>query len=262
MNKERFISAQVKNAFSAAAQQYDNYAQLQQEVMEFAVSMATPCWEKGAKILDLGCGTGTFARMCKDQSLGWYITGLDISPGMCAIAKEACDEIITASAESIPCADNSFDGAFSSLMLQWSNNPLQAFKELARVVKPGGRCIISTFTHGTLDELRESFAALDDGVHVNDFGPSNYFSAHAAHSGLKVLASEEEVITEYYESSMDLMRTLKAIGATVKQQGAAKKGLMTPRKLKQLEQEYRNRFAHEDGLPATWHVMYMQLEKA
>ena len=56
------------------------------------------------------------------------------------------------------------------------------------------------------------------------------------------------------------MRSLKSIGAANKQTGR-RKGLMTPKQLKQLEQVYRKKFGDKKGLPATWQVMVMILEK-
>jgi len=258
---QRFNSKRIGTAFGAAAHDYDQYAGLQQEIRGDCLALAKTCWREGSHILDLGTGTGMLARHAKEQGLGWRIYGLDLSFAMCEAAQAHGASAINASAEALPFADASFDGAFSSLMLQWANEPLNVFKEMFRVIKPGGTCVLSTFTHGTLDELRESFATLDNVTHVNDFGPPNYFSAIAVHAGFRVLSSDEYIITEYYSDVTALMRNLKHIGASTKQQGTSGRGLMTPRQLKMVEQAYRRQFVHKDGLPASWHVMTMLLEK-
>ena len=257
----RFNTKHIKAAFGLSSSQYDEHAQLQQEILEECLELAKNYWQKGAHILDVGAGTGMFASSAHKQKLSWDITSLDMAFNMCKIARTQDSNSVNADAQSLPFADTSFDGIFSSLMLQWANDPLQVFKECIRVLRPGGRCVLSTFTHGTLEELRESFATLDDAVHVNEFGPPNYYSALAVHAGFRVLDSDETIITEYYPDVMALMYDLKAIGASTKQAGKPQKGLMTPRQLKQLEQAYRSRFMHEDGLPATWQVMIVLLEK-
>jgi hypothetical protein len=56
------------------------------------------------------------------------------------------------------------------------------------------------------------------------------------------------------------MRSLKAIGAGNKQE-RRRKGLMTPQRLARLERAYARNFGTPHGLPATWRVYYMVLEK-
>ena len=260
-NKKRFNALHVQKAFASSATRYDAHAELQQEVRDECLELAKAFWGKGARILDAGTGTGALAQSVKKEKLGWELFGLDLAFDMCKTASNHAITVVNANAEALPFADNSFDGVFSSLMLQWANDPLELFKEYVRVLKPGGRCVLSTFTHGTLEELRESFATLDKAVHVNDFGPPNYFSALAVHAGLRVLSSEESIITEYFPSVISLMRELKAIGASTKQSGTPRKGLMTPSQLERLEASYRYHYAHKDGIPVTWQVMIAVLEK-
>lgn len=257
---KRFNTTRVQKSFAASASHYDEHAGLQQEVRDECLELAKSFWEKGARILDAGTGTGALAHSVKKEKLGWELFGLDLAFDMCKTASTHPIHVVNANAEMLPFSDSSFDGIFSSLMLQWANDPLQLFKEYVRALKPGGRCVLSTFTHGTLEELRESFATIDKAVHVNDFGPPNYFSALAVHAGLRVLSSEETIITEYYPSVISLMRELKAIGASTKQSGQ-RKGLMTPKQLERLEASYRFHYAHEDGIPVTWQVMIAVLEK-
>src|SRR6185295_16090273 len=104
---------------------------------ERCIAMAKACWLRGAHILDAGCGTGALS-----SSL-WRVTGIDIAPGMCRLAHKKNNAVTNADVVSLPFADHSFDGVFSSLMLQWVSEPKRALAEMARVVKPGGRVVIS-----------------------------------------------------------------------------------------------------------------------
>ena len=251
----RFNIRQIQHAFSDAAKRYDDHAQLQQDVLEECVSLGKECWDKSATILDLGCGTGMLAKKSS-----WNIYGADLAFSMCEVARGNGELTVTAVAEFLPFADASFDGVFSSLMLQWSNNPLAYFKEIYRVTKPGGRCIISTFAYGTLAELQTAFATIDNTKHINEFGPPNYFSALAAHAGFRMLICKDNVYTEHYETVKDIMRNLKIIGASSKESGS-RKGLTTPRQFDKLEQTYRKNYADKNGLPVSWNILIMMLEK-
>jgi len=263
-----FDSKKVSQSFSKAAAGYDEHAKLQTVVREDCIDMAESCWKEGDNILDAGGGTGAFAEEIRQRGHDWRITHLDLSEGMCKVAQSATPYVVNASAENMPFADASFDGIFSSLMLQWSNDALRIFKEMARITKTGGTCIASTFAEGTLSELRDSFKTLDDSTHVNSFANPASLTALAVHSGFKLLACAEETFTSHHADVASLMRSLKAIGASTKQ-GVTRKGLMTPSRLKKLEEAYRERFAPKKGknkaknneLPATWQVLYMLLEK-
>jgi len=249
----------VKRAFGKAASNYDSHAQLQHEVREDSIRLGESCWAKGAAILDAGSGPGGFSHSVKLLGLGWNVTQLDVSLGMCKEA-QALSPVVNASAEILPFADAAFDGVFSSLMLQWVNNPLAALREMARVTKPGGRCVISTFTEGTLRELSESFAVVDSAPHVSPFLAAEKLTTLAAHAGFTLLSAEEEVFTSYTPDALTLMRSLKSIGAGNKL-SARRKGMMTPRQMEMLEQHYLTNFSGKKGLPVSWQVMFLVLGK-
>lgn len=250
----------IKAAFGKAATQYDAHAGLQKIVRAECVALAQACWGSDAAILDAGCGTGALAREAAELGLGWDITGLDLSPGMCREAHHSLPRIVCAGAEALPFADASFDGVFSSLMLQWTGSPLAALREMARVTRPGGACVLATFTEGTLKELGDTLEGMGGPPRISPFMDAMQLSAFAAHAGFMLLSVEEETITEHYSDALSLMRSLKAIGAANKR-ADRRKGLMTRRQLQSIEQQYRRRFADKKGLPATWQVMYMMLGK-
>ena len=255
-----FDDRKVNAAFGRAAAHYDEHAQLQRAVREECITMGESVWKGGAHLLDLGCGTGAFTKETQPLGLDWRVTQLDRSIGMCASAQSANPATVNASADAIPFADHSFDGVFSSLMLQWVYDPLPVMREIARVMKPSGVCVLSTLTRGTLQELHDSFATLDDAIHVNAFADPAPLTALCVHGGFRLLACEEDVFTIDYPDVTALMRSLKAIGASTTQ-GAKKHGLMTPRQLKRLNQVYQEKFGKKNSLPATWQVLYMMLER-
>jgi len=258
-----FDRTHVKAAFGKAAAHYDAQAELQSLIRTDALALAAQHWPQNAHILDIGCGTGAMASQARNQGLNIEITGVDIAFGMCEIAQKHLPTA-NASADSLPFKDQCFDGAFSSLMLQWAPNPLACLREIARVTKPRGRCVITSFTKGTLRELEETFATLDTTPHVNNFLEPSQLSALAAHAGFALLHAEEETITEYYSDVTSLMRAIKAIGAANKL-ATRSKGLMTPSRLRTLEARYREHFGSKKksknkGLPATWNAITLLLE--
>jgi len=100
----------------------------------------------GNNILDLACGTGTFALMVKAEYPDVSVTGLDIDPRILALArKKTCKadaniQFDSGNAGAMPYAPKTFDVVFSSLFFHHldSKNKLLAMKDVFRVLKPGG----------------------------------------------------------------------------------------------------------------------------
>ncbi|MDX2112620.1 MAG: methyltransferase domain-containing protein [Alphaproteobacteria bacterium] len=245
--------------FSRAASHYAQHAGLQQLVRTHAMTFASRYWQEGAKLLDLGCGTGQFALESSHAGTRWQVLGIDWAHGMCQQAATVCRAAICADAHQLPLADGSMDGVFSSLMLQWCNAPQQVFLEMARVLKQGAAAILTVPTHGTLAELKEAFAAVDDTPHISEFMEAYTLMGYAARAGFSCLHLSQETITEYYPDSIALMRSLQAIGAT-NAHHARRRSLMTPRQFARLEQAYEARRSAR-GLPASWQIVFLVLRK-
>ncbi len=248
-----FDTTAVSDSFGRAAAQYDAQAILQRNVRAASTLLAKNYFPQNALILDLGCGTGAFAKETKNL---WRTLSLDLSPGMCRVARGLS---VVANAEALPLADAGMDGAFSSLMLQWSNYPGRVFSELARVLKPGAHAVIATLADGTLDELRQSFLAADRFPHVSDFARAHDWLSLASDSGLAFTYARQAPLVEHYPDAIALMRALKDIGATNKH-CTRKRGLMTPKQFSTVERAYE-RFRKPGGLPATWQVLYLVVRR-
>jgi ubiquinone/menaquinone biosynthesis C-methylase UbiE len=105
----------------------------------------------GARLLDVGCGTGTLTLEAKRRCGGeGRVHGLDVSPQMIARARaKAADAgldvtLEVASADALPFADESCDIVLCSLALHHLRRSQRrtAIAEMARVLAPGGRLVI------------------------------------------------------------------------------------------------------------------------
>lgn len=92
----------------------------------------------GMKLLDLGCGDGL--DLVHYKKLGAEIYGLDASEELLSIAKKRLpkDNIQLGFFEKIPFSDNFFDVALSKYAIMTSADMEPIFKEIFRVLKPGG----------------------------------------------------------------------------------------------------------------------------
>ncbi len=112
------------------------------ELTEYAVRTAG--LEKPKRILDLGCGAGTTAAYLSNR-FGFEVTGLDKSE---VLIKEAesrfpgCNFVL-AEAESVPFEDGCFDAVTAECSLSLCSEPVTVFFECFRILKPGGKLIIT-----------------------------------------------------------------------------------------------------------------------
>jgi demethylmenaquinone methyltransferase / 2-methoxy-6-polyprenyl-1,4-benzoquinol methylase len=101
----------------------------------------------GDRVLDVATGTGMVAAELV-RRYGCDVIGLDQSPEMLAGARAKLDrnselgeriELVRGEAESLPFADGEFDHLTFTYLLRYVDDPAATLRELARVVKPGGR---------------------------------------------------------------------------------------------------------------------------
>jgi len=104
----------------------------------------------GQNVLDVACGNGaaTLAaarRFCK-------VTGLDYVPSLLARAEERARAerldvaLVEGDAEAMPFIDGQFDAALSTFGVMFTPDHARAARELVRVVRPGGKIGLSSWT--------------------------------------------------------------------------------------------------------------------
>jgi SAM-dependent methyltransferase len=104
--------------------------------------------QPGEHWLDAGCGTGTLARQLARQ--GCRVTAVDGSARMLEVAERAAGGshagltfLRVTDVVSLPFAAGLFDGVVCSSVLEYVESPLRVLCELARVLRPGGRLLVS-----------------------------------------------------------------------------------------------------------------------
>jgi ubiquinone/menaquinone biosynthesis C-methylase UbiE len=124
-------------------------------------------FQPGERALDLACGTGVVTRrlLAQTGALGTVI-GLDLNPKVLKVAREAAGRNHGAVSwcvgrgERLPFVDANFDLIVCQFGLMFFADWLGALSEMRRVLRPGGRLIVSVWQglerhpfHQTLDEV-------------------------------------------------------------------------------------------------------------
>jgi SAM-dependent methyltransferase len=96
----------------------------------------------GDRVLDVGCGTGSLSLAVPGIASVHSVAGVDLTESFVEFARSRnSDPRISfqpADARALPFEDNSFDRAFSMLVLQFIPDAARAVAEMRRVVRPGG----------------------------------------------------------------------------------------------------------------------------
>jgi ubiquinone/menaquinone biosynthesis C-methylase UbiE len=106
----------------------------------------------GERVLDVACGTGIVARLAAQRMGIGQIVGLDLNPGMLAVAQAVAAglqpsiEWREGSALELPFKDNAFDVVLCQLGLQFFPDRAAALKEMFRVLAPEGRLGLNVYS--------------------------------------------------------------------------------------------------------------------
>src|SRR5215208_6161316 len=146
--------ARLRRIWDRTAERYDRSMDLTERLL-FQGGRAWVCGQATGEVLEVAVGTG--------RNLAFYpvevsLTGIDLSPGMLAIARERARQLglnadlREADTQALPFPDASFDTVVCTLSLCNIPDDRRALAEMKRVLRPGGRLLL-------LDHVRASSKA-------------------------------------------------------------------------------------------------------
>lgn len=140
----------------------------QAEILEAILHDGT-AFAPGERVLEAGCGVGAQTRLLTRRSPGAFYTCIDISEKSLASAAELKKlpefekvNFIQASIFDLPFEQAAFDHVFVCFVLEHLDEPVQALRQLKRVLKPGGTLTVIEGDHGSCfwhPETPQSIAA-------------------------------------------------------------------------------------------------------
>lgn len=175
----------------------------------------------GAHILDAGCGSG--GALVIAASRGANVTGTDVATEMLEICKQRVPSgrFHVADTESLPFADETFDGVIAQNSLQFTETPVRALKELARVAKPEAKIGIVCF--GAMEHsdfatvgaaVRKLFVTPPTFEGPFSLSPPSKLHQAIADADLKLLETEDITLVQEHESFETFWQGQSGTGAT------------------------------------------------
>ena len=118
---------------------------------KFFIDQIIPLLNSNGCWLDLGCGSGYFSRLLNER--GACVEGVDGSAEMVRNAKKLSMSVKNASQsllfktvqslEELDYSNGSFDGVICLSVLEYLSHPEKCFGEIVRVLRPGGKLVVS-----------------------------------------------------------------------------------------------------------------------
>lgn len=199
----------VRDRFTRTARQFASFSlATRREEAEWLVRLAAP--QPADRALDLACGPGTFA--CALAPHVRILIGLDLTA---ALLEQACDAALRAGlgniaflcgdAAQLPLGSGAFDLAVCGYSLHHFAEPAAAVRELARVVRRGGRVALVDLVAPEAPERAAANNAIErarDPSHARTLPPEELSELVAA-AGLRL---RERQSTQRWRSFDDWMR--------------------------------------------------------
>lgn len=249
----------VAQNFGAAAGRYDQYAALQRNIAA-QLKPQWPALAADATVVDLGCGTGHDSEwLSREHALHL----VDIAPEMVAAAAARCSGPVQQH-----CCDVAqfgqlrlqADAIWSGSMLQWAADMPAAAQEIYQSLKPPGALVASLFTEGSLRELEQAWAQVDDEQHVVPLPSIEHTRRAFEDAGFTIAWQQPFSQPLYFDSVADIGRHLRGLGATNALQ-QRKKGLMGRQQLARLTAALEP-FRQPQGIALTWNAWLFKAEKS
>ena len=146
-----------------------------------ALVNAVPLKVAGASLLDVGAGTGAVSAHL--IAAGARVIAVDSSPDMLRVAQRNLPglNIVVADAMKLPFRDDEFDGALSGFCINHVPEPDRFLAGCARVVRPGGCVLASTFARGADHPAK---ACVEAAARARGWVPPAWDDDFRAHSAL------------------------------------------------------------------------------
>jgi malonyl-CoA O-methyltransferase len=250
--------AQVRRHFGRAATSYEQHDVLQREVQQALLERLEFYTRTPQRVIDIGAGTGLGTALLKQRYAKAEVIALDLALPMLRAAKKNNSWLkpfvrVCAEATALPFADRSVDVLHSNLCFQWIDDLPTLFGECARVLRPGGLLLFSSFGPDTLKELRAAWAEADQQPHVSRFLDMHDVGDAMLAAGLRDPVLDAHRYTLTYSEPRKLLEELQGLGAT-NADHARMRGLTGRNRYQRMLAAYES--MRVDGrIPATWEVV-------
>jgi ubiquinone/menaquinone biosynthesis C-methylase UbiE len=119
--------------------------------------------------LDVGCGSGDWLLSMRE--LGWEVMGVDFDENAVKVGRQRGLTVNCGALEQQNFPNDSFDAVSLNHVIEHVPHPVEALRECARILKPGGKLVVSTPNNSSLGHriFKEHWRGLETPRHLHLF---------------------------------------------------------------------------------------------
>lgn len=230
------LKPHVARAFGAAASSYDAAARVQARAAALlADRIAALRLPPGARVLEVGCGTGFLTAALRDRIDAGLWVASDLAPEMADACRRklAGDVAALAMDGERPAVAGGFDLICSSLAMQWFADAPAAIERWRGLLRPGGSLAVATLGEDSLRSWYDALAASGAPRPVPAYPALAAFADALAPWDSAIV--DELWLEERHEDGLRFLRALRDIGAAAAADGAVVKPGILRRALRRIE---------------------------
>jgi SAM-dependent methyltransferase len=180
------------------------------------------------RVLEVGCGWGELAEWVARET-GAEVVAVDLSPRMVELARERGVEAQVGDVQELPFEDGAFDVAIAAWMLYHVPDLDRGIAELARVLRPGGRLVVTTNSRFNLIELRELVGSGPSPLKFTREDGAEHLGSHFATVTRKDIDAQLEFadraeVEEYVRASITMSPFVANLPAAIDEPFVARQG--------------------------------------
>jgi malonyl-CoA O-methyltransferase len=211
----------VRRRFDRAAATFDAADFVHRHAAMGLYERTSPMLVNVTRILDAGAATGAASRELARRYRGSHVISLDHSLEMLKEAKKGRSRFarmseLQADATALPLQAGGIDLVFANMLLPWIGDigdVGRLFREVNRVLRKDGLFAFSALGPDSLLELRQAWAEVDSGEHVNAFLDMHDVGDALIKAGMREPVLDVDYLTVTYRDSDALLGDLTLAGA-------------------------------------------------
>lgn len=277
----RIDKEKVRRHFDRHAGSYDQYAVVQRtmtdSLLEQALQRKAP--EDVRRIIEIGCGTGLLTGKLLDAYPNASVLAIDLSPQMVELTRRRYSrsaagrlKVLVGDAEGVDDESvlkerNQADLIISSAVFQWFDEPERTLKAWLGQLGRDGLLAFATFGPRTFGELHEAFRAaerelgLPEMSHGQEFLSLNEWQTllQRGAEGLRqgfTFTGHEALEVQAFEDVRTFLYSVKRVGAGNANADSGETRGAGRRLFAEMEKKYTERFASDEGIRVTYHLLY------
>lgn len=249
----------VARCFAHSRKTYEKEACVQRQVAEKMMRLLTTVWNEQSvsplpeRIVEVGCGTGSFSRLLADRLRPASLLLNDLCPEMQECLHDVCNHPFVsfqpgdAERMNLPAGTQLIA---SCSTIQWFHHPEVFFDRCHQALAANGWLAFSTFGKKNMHEIKELTGR---GLYYRTLEEIK----QQLEPKFQTVYAEEEVAKLNFSTPLDVLKHLKQTGVT-----GTEKRVWSPGRLQRFCQEYLEKFSvGPQSVSLTYHPIYILAKK-